>query len=808
MRLQGCLALVPPRTPGGWASSATPSDACEFLSSNLRFAAAGRAFAARVRGVLHLATVAFLVAAALLGASRPAVAEEPEKPIVNLHAYASEVVEGEPVRFRVVVSPTANALTVNLRGTISGGYVVGYPSGTETDGWGTALAFPASENSQSQDVGLETTDDDVESRDGRVRLRVNPSEHFDSATGVVTVAVTDNDRSLVTVEVLDEPSGAPTPVYQEGDVMRLKVTRSRSSGETSLRVSIDVSVDGESAVDGFHVLVFSGSEDTTRTVLLPLPRDGTADGERTGRVSISTFPGAELVLPEDLTFRLRDAPGRVSVDLRTHPARVTEGETATVRVVRETASEPLTVNLEISTEGDFGVDDRTTTLNLATGQTEASLALDTLGDDLDEADGSVTVRVAPPDADRIATPRYVTDADAHAATVAIADDDLPVVSVAANDSSVDEGGFGAFTLTRLGDLTVPLEVAVSSRVLPAAATASRTLSFSPGASTSEFEVPVPDDGELQSGRELVVTITASADGTYRIGTGQGEARVAVVDDQAPRLRLDAVRTSVPESHACATFLIRYADVLGEVSAAHDSFEVPVALSYQGALFAANAGTEMTVTLASLSQTFCVPLADDDETESDGSVTATMRAPGDNAIYVLAAGADSATVTVTDDDLPLVSVAPSPSHAGGAVEGDSVELTLTRAGYVADALTVPLTWRIGEAAEQSTTAAFPADSDTATVSIAVPHDDGRFRPPRGLTVTLRQGDGWRVAGPGAAGDRAGSRRRHRPGEHRGAPPGRDREPGVRRLHAVAGECRRSWRRSPGLAGSTPVDCADG
>ena len=132
-----------------------------------------------------------------------------------------------------------------------------------------------------------------------------------------------------------------------------------------------------------------------------------------------------------------------------------------------------------------------------------------------------------------------------------------------------EGSAASFTLTRAAPGSGRLEVRVSAQVLPAAANAPVTVTFPSGASTVRFEVPVSDDRVLQAGREVVVTVAGAdaGDGSYRVRAGQGEARVPVRDDEAPRLSLSAVRAAVPEGHGCANFLIRYADPYGAVAAA-------------------------------------------------------------------------------------------------------------------------------------------------------------------------------------------------------------------------------------------------
>ena len=136
-------------------------------------------------------------------------------------------------------------------------------------------------------------------------------------------------------------------------------------------------------------------------------------------------------------------------------AAVTEGSDAVFTVSANPAPKaPLTVWVEVAHQGVFGVmsnwsrcrsdwvDHNGRCLQPVTVSTagSGSLAVPTVGDSTDEADGSVTVTVDP-------SPRYTVSSSAGSATVAVSDDDDPLPQPVEGDACVvaltGNGGFGA-----------------------------------------------------------------------------------------------------------------------------------------------------------------------------------------------------------------------------------------------------------------------------------------------------------------------------------------------------------------------------
>ena len=117
-------------------------------------------------------------------------------------------------------------------------------------------------------------------------------------------------------------------------------------------------------------------------------------------------------------------------------------------------TDPLTVNLAVTQEGDYLDGTPPSTVTFAAGDSETTLTVAVDNDNLAEVHGSVTVAISSGD--------YITG-NPGSATVEIADDDrahTTVLSIAGN-GPVTEGEDVVFTITRTGGIQLDLEVPVT-----------------------------------------------------------------------------------------------------------------------------------------------------------------------------------------------------------------------------------------------------------------------------------------------------------------------------------------------------------
>ena len=453
-----------------------------------------------------------------------------------------------------------------------------------------------------------------------------------------------------------------------------------------------------------------------------------------------------------------DSAGRPTVFFNQRDGSITEGDTATFTIVRtfgagDTEYEgALTVNLDTSasqrTRASAALP---STVDFVEGVRTASFEVETTDDTNDEPDGVIDV---------VITPDYPTYCDAQtaagkSAAYAVLDNDEgapteTTVTIAADASMVEEGMAAEFTLTRTdsaGTLTVNVDLAESESMF-AGLPSTETVMFADGSTTAALSVATVEDDvdEMDS----VLTATVAAGTGYTPGTDDS-ATVTVTDDDEPEpvpgvvtVTIAADASSVLEGMP-AEFTLTRSDPAGALM-------VDVDLDESGSMVAGLPRTE-SVMFADGSTTAALSVATegDDVDEPDSVLTATVAAGTDYAPGT----ADSATVTVTDDDEPViapagVTIAADEVEGLGPEEGDTVSFTLTRVDAAAD-LTVQVNVMEtgGEMISNAPTMVdFQAGNLTAKLMVETAEDEVE-EPNSYITATVLAGEGYDVGDPNSA-----------------------------------------------------------
>ena len=562
----------------------------------------------------------------------------------------------------------------------------------------------------------------------------------------VTVTIADDDLPVITVA-----AGAAS--VTEGTPASFTLTRTRSPA-AALTVGVTVSETGgdmlAAADEGQKSVTFAAG---MATATLSLPTDDDAALEAASVVTVTvdadtaspaTYePGTTATAT--VTVNDNDLP---AVTVAADAASVTEGTAAAFTLTRTgNLAAGLTVVVKVEETGDVlaAADEGQKSVMFAANAATAALSLTTVADTADEADSVVTVTV---DADTADPITYAPGTTA-TATVTVNDNDLPAVTVEADAASVTEGNAAAFTLTRAGILTDPLTVGVTvtqtGDMLSAAPPTSVT--FAANAATVALSLATEDDAADEA--DGVVTVTVDADtadpATYAPGT-PAAATVTVNDNDVPgvpsvpAISIAADAASVTEGTAAEFTLTRtgvmtaaltvgvtVSETGGDMLAAADEGQKSV-------MFAANAAT------ATLSLT----TQDDAADEADSMVTVTVNADTTNPITYAPGTTATATVTVTDDDLPAITVA---ADAASVTEGTAAAFTLTRAGATDAALEVGVTVSesrgnsefendgvLAPSEQGARTVTFAIGSSTTALSVAT-HGDTADEADSVVTVTV-------------------------------------------------------------------------
>ena len=402
-------------------------------------------------------------------------------------------------------------------------------------------------------------------------------------------------------------------------------------------------------------------------------------------------PGA----PEGL-----QAPAPVPVLALAGTGAVTEGASAGFTLTADPPpASDLAVTLRMAQTGDVApptaLGERTVTLSANT----ASLAVpvSTAGDATDEPDGALTATV-------VAVGGVPVEGGA-SATVAVTDDDATAVTLSAPTGDIDEAG-GRKTLTvTLGralvageTLAVPLTLGGAATLggdytLTAPSPTPQGVSHAHLAGTDPASIPtLTFTGPSATSATLVLTAKADTTDegagervTVALGTlaapglgggaqGAGSASFAIVEPP-PEVSIAAKVPSITEG-AAAAFTVRASRAPGV------DLTVTLAVSEAPAGDFVAAGDEgaarVTIAKGETEAVFSVPTVNDTTDEPDGSVTVTVAAPGEgDARYrVAAAPSHSATVAVSDDDVPapVLSVADATVKEGEGLMWFTIRLS--------------------------------------------------------------------------------------------------------------------------------------
>ena len=620
--------------------------------------------------------------------------------------------------------------------------------------------FPADEQTVQVDVRTvenEVVDDAHHSL--TVTIQPAPATYQVSAeSGTVSVVVPDDD-----IEISVRRASPSLDSVVEGGPEYYHFEASRN-GDTSLRLKVEMfaqSDDGRT-LPALKANFPAGRESMQTQLRLPEHDDlhqadytvtyGVAEISdpveyrryRRGDPHTATF----LVLDDDLP--------RVGIEVA--PGSVDEGTDFQITVTRDgTTAESLTVRLSVTDSGDFS-ELASSSVTFAVDAAETTLTLPTDDDDVDEADGTLTVTLAADD------PAYRIRAGAGTRSVTVRDDDLPVVTMEPAANVIAEGETAEFVLTRSGDLSEPLTASTQFVGRPEGhfglePTTRRDVTFTAGSATATLSGATIDDDRYFAYREVMAVLLQES-GRYRIAlpgpatfhvwaliynnvTSGIYNRLIVTDDDEGKVWVTASADSVPES-GLACFTLQTDAIVRVVVGREDvDMDITVAVTQEGDYLAAGEAGQRTVTLDGSGNTLddklsdhsevrlCLDLDDDEVSEVHGAVIVEVLSTSEGDGVVPDPERSTARVTVRDDELPVLSMA---AQANEIVEGEAAVFVLTRSGDLSEPLTMSghdgfYEWHRPRSAfsvsERYRNVTFTAGSATATVAVAVADDDRYF-----------------------------------------------------------------------------------
>ncbi len=638
----------------------------------------------------HSSNVWDLVAAEL-AALETAAAQTPPPPTPEVSVTASSgSTEGDPVTFTITASPAPTAdLAVSVTVSQSGDY--GATTGQRT------VTVPTT---GSVTVTVGTTDDSTDETDGSVTATVNTGSGYtvSSTQGAATVAVADDDAPTPAVSVTSASGGT------EGDPVTFTITASPAPA-ADLAVTVTVATTGDYGYGALPTSVTIPASGTA-TVTVATTDDTTDEPDGSVTLTVDAGSGYTVAAPSAQTADVADddAPAGYTVD----PDVIAKVQVLAAQTQHGTAH----VNRWNRVLVAFGEHDGTGVTGGAMTAADAQQMANTHSSPVwDEVAAELTALET-------------------AAQTTPPPPPPPEVSITAA-SAVTEGGDAAFTVTASPAPATALDVTVTVTASGdhGAATGQRTVTIPTTGSVTVTVATTDDSADEPDGS---VTATVDAGSGYTVSSTQGAATVAVADNDDPPVVSITAGSAVTEG-GDATFTL----TASPAPAADLAVSVTVTASGD---HGATTG-QRTVTIPTTgSVTLTVGTTDDQADESDGSVTVTLNG---GSGYT---GSGSATVTVADDDPPVVVPVVSIAAGGGVTEGGAATFTVSASPAPSSALDVTVTVTasgdFGASTGQRTVRIAPGQTSvTFTVGTT---DDTADEPDGTVTATVDAGSGYTVS----------------------------------------------------------------
>ena len=600
---------------------------------------------------------------------------------VSFEEDSYTVGEGSSETVKVVLSADPErTVTIPITKTNQGG-----ASNSDYSNVPGSVVFNSGETEKTFD--FEATDDAVDDDGESVRLGFQnlPARVSAGTTDETVVSITDDDVPSVTVSF--EQSSY---TVAEGSSETVKVKLS-ADPERTVEVPISATdMDGASSSDYSIVptTVIFNSGDTEKTFSFSATDDAVDDDGERVRLTLGTLPPrVSSTSPSQAVVSITDDDvPTVTVSFERDSYSVIEGNTVAVKVVLSANPErTVTIPLTKTNQGGASASDYSVPASVVfnAGDTEKEITFTATQDTADDDGESVKLGFSS------SLPTRITPGATAEATVSITDDDVPSVTVRFEQASytVAEGSSETVKVKLSADpertLTIPLTKTnqggasnsdysnVPGSVVFHSGDTEKTFSF------EATDDAVDDDGEsvkLGFGSSLPTGVTAG---------NPAEATVSITDDDVPSVTVSFEQSSYTVAEGSSE------TVKVKLSADPErTVEVPIsATDMDGASSGDYSIAPQTVVFNSGDTEKTLSFSATDDTEDDDGERVRLSF-GTLPPRVSSASPSQAVVSITDDDVPSVTVS-FERDSYSVVEGNSVAVKVILSAQPQRAVDVPV-----------------------------------------------------------------------------------------------------------------------
>ena len=603
---------------------------------------------------------------------------------VAFQSVAYSVPEGNSVVVTVILSAAPGSeVTVPLTVTEQGG-----ATSADYSGVPASVTFGPDERDQTFTVSAtqDVVDDDEESV--VIGFGTLSDGVREGGAGNTTVDIRDDDDPAVVVSF-----GSATYTVAEGDTVDVTVTLDRDPERSVTIPIVTTEQDSASSVDysGVPANVVFNSGETEKSITFSATQDTIDDDGESVRLAFGSPLPTDVTAasPQEAVVSITDddVPS-VTVSFEQGTYTVAEGGTVEVTVTLDpdperTVTIPITkANQGTASDADYSGVPANVVFN--SGETEKSITFSATQDTIDDDGESVRLAFGSP------LPTDVTAASPQETVVSITDDDVPSVTVSFEQGTytVAEGGTVEVTVTLDPDpertVTIPITKVnqgtasdadysgVPANVVFNSGETEKSITFSATQDT------IDDDGEsvrLAFGSPLPTDVTAAS---------PQETVVSITDDDVP---------SVVVSFGSAAYTVAEGGTV-EVTVTLDpdperTVTIPITKVNQGTASDADySGVPANVVFNSGETEKSITFSATQDTIDDDGESVRLAFGSPLPTDVTAASPQEAVVSITDDDVPSVTV----SFEQGTytvAEGGTQTVTVTLSADPERTVTIPI-----------------------------------------------------------------------------------------------------------------------
>ena len=375
------------------------------------------------------------------------------------------------------------------------------------------------------------------------------------------------------------------------------------------------------------------------------------------------------------------------------------------------------------------------TVTIPAGQLSTTINVGVLGDN--RIEGSETVALTLTGIDS-GDPRLLIDSANSAATLAIADSETGLVSIAATTAGSETGPASAvFTVTQGGIASVNTVVNLTPSGTASAGTdyttPPLTVTIPAGQTNATVTVPVNNDTVVESNETLIVTISlGSHDPLVTLDAAHAQATGSILDNDAAQVSIAAAANASESGPAAGRFTVTQS----APSSVDTTVSYTVGGTASGTDFAPLSGS-VVIPAGQVSAEVTVTVSDDAIVEATETVALQITGVAGAALVTVNSAQSTASLDIADNDSALVSIALQSAGREAGPAAGSFLVSLTNPSSTATTITLHANGTATTGDDYSalpSSVTIPAGSLSAAISVAV-LDDNRFEGAETVVVML-------------------------------------------------------------------------